>query len=168
MPSNMLKHSWSLSPSYVLWKHRKKLIKTCFVVLHNSEITDPMKGNVMLKELFFISCGNIKFFLSCEKKKDTKIDPRIHYAFKFLLVPDLLCPRHLYEIFAWNLYWLDRRMGLKYYSFLFDALYGNVVKSFLFFCWDMGEKNVVGASDRGIKYVFLWEFYHAWNLGRSR
>jgi len=58
----------------------------------------------MLKELFFISCGNIKFLFDCGKKKDMKMDPSLHYAFKFLLVPDLLCPGYLYEIFAWNLY----------------------------------------------------------------
>lgn len=55
----------------------------------------------MLKELFSVSHGNIKFLLGFGKKKNIKMNPSFHYAFKCLLVPDLLCLRYL---LAWNLY----------------------------------------------------------------
>lgn len=112
----------------------------------------------MLKVLFFISCGNIKFLLNCRKKKDMKMDSSLHCAFKFLLVPDPLCPGHLYEIFAWNLYWLDRRTRLNYYSFLFDALYGTVVKSFILFCWDIEEKMWLVPQTKTLNMCFCENF----------
>lgn len=112
------------------------------------------------------------------ERKRKWISPSLHYAFKLLLIPDHLCPGCLDEIFAWNLYWLDRRTKLNYYSFYFDALYGDVIKCFLCFWLDIEGKSVDVASKRDIKCVFVcdnvkklscleWknEFYC---LGRSR
>lgn len=97
----------------------------------------------------------ISIFCSNMERKRKWRSPSLHYAFKFLLVPDRLCPGCLDENFAWNLYWLDSRTGLNYYSFYFDALYGDVIKCFLCFWLDVEGRSVDVASKRYIKCAFV-------------